>query len=86
MLTKLEILEKLPTATKAERRELLKLARELDNDPLAKFRNKIVQGDCLEVMKEIPDNSINLILTDPPYHRVKKDTQWDMQWKLLMIS
>jgi len=25
------------------------------------------QGDCLEVMKDIPDNSIDLILTDPPY-------------------
>ena len=27
----------------------------------------IKQGDCLELMKEIPDNSIDLILTDPPY-------------------
>jgi len=24
-------------------------------------------GDCLEVMKEIPDNSIDAIITDPPY-------------------
>ena len=24
-------------------------------------------GDCLEVMKEIPDGSIDLVLTDPPY-------------------
>ena len=24
-------------------------------------------GDCLEVMKSIPDNSIDLIVTDPPY-------------------
>ena len=24
-------------------------------------------GDCLEVMKEIPDKSIDLILCDPPY-------------------
>ena len=27
----------------------------------------IKQGDCLELMKEIPDNSIDLIITDPPY-------------------
>jgi site-specific DNA-methyltransferase (adenine-specific)/modification methylase len=26
------------------------------------------QGDCLEVMKEIPDESVDLILTDPPYN------------------
>ena len=24
-------------------------------------------GDCLELMKDIPDNSIDLIVTDPPY-------------------
>jgi site-specific DNA-methyltransferase (adenine-specific) len=29
--------------------------------------NKIIQGDCLQVMKEIPDKSIDLVLTDPPY-------------------
>ena len=28
--------------------------------------NQIVCGDCLEVMKDIPDNSIDLVLTDPP--------------------
>ena len=26
------------------------------------------QGDCLELMKNIPDGSVNLILTDPPYN------------------
>ena len=29
--------------------------------------NKVIQGDCLKVMKQIPDNSIDLILTDPAY-------------------
>jgi site-specific DNA-methyltransferase (adenine-specific) len=29
--------------------------------------NKIYQGDCLEVMKQIEDGSIDLIVTDPPY-------------------
>ena len=28
---------------------------------------KLIQGDCLEVMKNIPDNSVDLIATDPPY-------------------
>jgi DNA modification methylase len=31
------------------------------------FINKIICGDCLEVMKEMPDKSIDLVLTDPPY-------------------
>lgn len=35
-------------------------------------------GDCLEVMKDIPDKSINLVLIDPPYN-IGKD-KWD-KWK-----
>ena len=27
----------------------------------------LIQGDCLEVMKDIPDGSIDMVLTDPPY-------------------
>ena len=29
--------------------------------------NKIHQGDCLELMKEIPDKTIDLVIADPPY-------------------
>lgn len=28
---------------------------------------KLYNGDCLEVMKDIPDKSVDMILTDPPY-------------------
>lgn len=28
---------------------------------------KILQGDCLEVMKSLADESVDLVLTDPPY-------------------
>ncbi len=27
----------------------------------------LMQGDCLDRMKEIPDNSVDLVLTYPPY-------------------
>ena len=30
--------------------------------------NKIYQGDCLELMKQLPDNSVDLVVTDPPYN------------------
>lgn len=33
------------------------------------------QGDCLELMKHIPDGSVDLILTDPPYATTKN--KWD---------
>ena len=36
-------------------------------------------GDCREVMKNIPDSSVDLVLTDPPYFRVKGEA-WDRQW------
>lgn len=28
---------------------------------------ELLQGDCLELMKDIPDKSIDLVVTDPPY-------------------
>lgn len=34
---------------------------------ISHFKNKIIHGDCLEVMKQLPDKSIDLVLTDPPY-------------------
>lgn len=38
------------------------------NDDLKKFLNKIHKGDCLEILKQIPDNSVDLIFADPPYN------------------
>ena len=36
-------------------------------------------GDCLEVLPTLEANSIDLILTDPPYFKVKNEA-WDRQW------
>ena len=33
----------------------------------------IKQGDCLELMKEIPNRSVELILTDPPYNIAREN-------------
>ena len=38
---------------------------------------KIYCGDCLEVMKEIPDNSIDAVVTDPPYFLEFMNKEWD---------
>jgi hypothetical protein len=32
----------------------------------------VAAGDSLELLKRIPDRSVSLILTDPPYHSTKK--------------
>ena len=39
--------------------------------------NQIIQGDCYELMKDIPDGSIDLVLTDPPYNTTA--CEWDQQ-------
>ena len=31
------------------------------------FLGKVIEKDCLEVMKQMPDDCVDLILTDPPY-------------------
>jgi DNA modification methylase len=38
--------------------------------------NKITQGDCLEVMRTLPNNSVDLVVIDPPYN-IGKDKRWD---------
>ena len=35
---------------------------------------RMVNFDCLEYMKSLPDNSIDLILTDPPYNIAQYST------------
>lgn len=37
----------------------------------------LMKGDCLERMKEIPDGSIDLILTDPPTSMVQSVSQYN---------
>ena len=34
---------------------------------------KLLQGDCLELMKDIPDGSVDLVLTDIPYGEVNRE-------------
>ena len=29
--------------------------------------NKIYNDDCLNILKQLPDKSVDLLLTDPPY-------------------
>lgn len=31
------------------------------------IKNTILQGDCLKILKTLPDKSIDLIFADPPY-------------------
>lgn len=41
----------------------------------SKFLNNVIEGDCLEVMKSIEKNSVDMILCDLPYGHTQND--WD---------
>jgi len=44
-----------------------------------KFLNKIILGDAREVLPQIESNSIDLVLTDPPYFLDKLDNNWNVK-------
>lgn len=33
--------------------------------------NKIINADCIDILKKLPDKSVDLVLTDPPYRNSK---------------
>jgi len=35
---------------------------------IKKFKNKILQGDCVEIMNAMPEGSVDLVFADPPYN------------------
>lgn len=59
---------------------------------IEEYTNQIILGDCLEIMKTIPDNSVDLTFADPPFNLKKryngyKDSKqlqdyltWSKQW------
>ena len=40
-------------------------------------RNTVICADCLEVMKEMPENCIDAIVTDSPYGLFFMGKEWD---------
>ena len=35
---------------------------------IEKYLNKIINADCLEILKQLPDESIDIVITSPPYN------------------
>lgn len=61
---------------------------------MSDFKNDniwLMKGDCLERMKEIPDNSVDMVLCDPPYGTTRNkwdaviplDLMWKELWRVL---
>lgn len=47
------------------------------NELNEKFHNVLLNGDCLEILKEIPSNSVDYCFADPPYNLKKKYDNWN---------
>ena len=43
----------------------------------AEIRLKLINNDCIAAMKEMPDNSVDSIVTDPPYELGFMGKSWD---------
>lgn len=44
---------------------------------IEQFENKIINADCLDILKQLPDKCIDLVLTDPPYGIDVIDSHYD---------
>jgi DNA modification methylase len=38
---------------------------------IEKIKNKIIQGDSLTELKKFPDESIDMVITSPPYYALR---------------
>ena len=64
---------------------VLKDSSNVNQYSLDGIRNKIIQGDALEVMNKIPDESVDLVFIDPPYFLQlpkKKLVRWNVRTKV----
>ena len=41
------------------------------------FKNTVIHGDCLDKLKELEDNSVDAVVTDPPYGLSFMGKKWD---------
>ncbi|MDI9585869.1 MAG: DNA methyltransferase, partial [Acidobacteriota bacterium] len=55
---------------------------------LSGWLNVVHCGDCLDLLKQIPDQSIDAVITDPPYAEVKRDYgRWtESEWWALIVE
>ncbi|MCA1624017.1 MAG: site-specific DNA-methyltransferase, partial [Acidobacteria bacterium] len=41
------------------------------HEPIESFINKIIRGDALKILKKLPDESVDCVVTSPPYYRLR---------------
>jgi len=62
--------------------EIMRLSNDQGDQRPVLARVELHLGDCLDIMRSIPDKSVDAVITDPPYYRII-DNEWDKQWHTL---
>ncbi|HRN90066.1 MAG TPA: site-specific DNA-methyltransferase [Candidatus Saccharibacteria bacterium] len=44
------------------------------------FIDTIINGDCIDELKKLPDHSVDLVILDPPYWKIINE-RWDFEWR-----
>lgn len=50
---------------------------------VAEFINKVIQDDCLQVMKKFEDGCVDMVLTSPPYDNLRNYKGYDFQFEAI---
>ena len=63
--------------------DMITIIKQEELETIGKIKsNSLIQGDCLQVMKDIEDKSIDMIITSPPYDQMRiytNETRWDFK-------
>jgi site-specific DNA-methyltransferase (adenine-specific) len=64
-------------------------ASHIESAPPLATRHHVIVGDCLDVLRQLPDESVQLVLCDPPYNIQMAD--WDrhetyLDWAALWLK
>lgn len=66
-MKKVQSVTNLSKKKKANNNKKLVIAKAITPYISLNFINKVYEGDCLEVCKKFPEDSVDLIITSPPY-------------------
>jgi DNA modification methylase len=50
-----------------------KARKEAEEYPISNLRNTVAQGDCIQLLSEMPARSVDLIFTSPPYFNARPE-------------
>lgn len=50
------------------------------------YLNTIINGNCVDVMSKLPDNSVDLVVTSPPYDNLRTYKGYTFPFENIVIE